>query len=46
MERFRCMHGDTVTLYLEQCPAKSPLWYYQILQNKEKKSNARIEMYG
>ena len=37
----------TVTLlYLEQCPAKSPLQYYQILQDKPKKSNARIEMYG
>ena len=33
---------------LEQCPAKSPLpvILFQIFKDKQKKSNARIEMYG
>ena len=35
-----------VNLYMGQYPAKSPLWYFQIFQEKQKKSNARIEMYG
>ena len=40
-----CMVIHTVTLlYLEQCPAKSP--YDTIKFYKQKKSNARIEMYG
>ena len=32
---------------MERCPAKSPLWYfYKIFQDKQKKSNTRIKMYG
>ena len=36
-----------VYIYMEQCPAKSPLWYFiKYSRDKQKKSNAHIEMYG
>ena len=34
-----------IYIYMERYPAKSPLGYF-IFQDKQKKSNARIEMYA
>ena len=42
----RSLHENGTQRDMEQCPAKSPCDTFSKFPDKQKKSNARIEMYG